>query len=67
MSGEALVTADSSDDRRGRLRGAGQKKDGGRAVVDELVAHGRGVEHAHVEFDGRAATWSEVVLNYAGP
>jgi hypothetical protein len=64
--GEALVAADRLDDRRRRLRVADQTKDGCRVVVDELVAHGRGVEHAHVEFDDGAAVWREVVLNDAG-
>jgi hypothetical protein len=37
------------------------------SIVDELVAHGRGGERAHVEFDDGAAAWSEVVPQNAGP
>ena len=54
------------DDRHCRLRVADQKKEGCRAVVDEFVAHGRGGERAHVEFDDGAAAWSEVVPQDAG-
>jgi hypothetical protein len=53
--GEALVAVDRLDDRHCRLLVADQKKEGCRAVVDEFVAHGRGSERAHVEFDHGAA------------
>lgn len=36
-------------------------------MADECVAHGRGGERAHVEFDDGAAAWGEVVPQYAGP
>ncbi len=36
-------------------------------LLDEFVAHGRGGERAHVEFDDGAAARSEVVPQNAGP
>jgi hypothetical protein len=65
--GEALVVADRLDDRHCRLRVSDQKKEGCRAAVHELVAHGGGIEHTHVEFDDRAAAGREVVPKDAGP
>jgi hypothetical protein len=61
-----MVVADGLDDRHCRLRVADQKKEGCRVIVDEFVAHCRGGERAHVEFDDGAAAWSEVVPQNAG-
>jgi hypothetical protein len=60
--GEAVVAADSPDDRHCRLRVADQKQDSGRAMFDEFVAH-----VAHVEFDHGAGAWREIVPQDAGP
>ncbi len=60
--GDPLVAADSLDDRDRRLGVADQEQKGGRATVDELVAHGR-----DVEFDDGSAAWSDVVPQDARP
>ncbi|KQV14570.1 hypothetical protein ASC99_30920 [Kitasatospora sp. Root107] len=65
--GEARVPADGPDDRHGRIRLADQQEEGGRALLDECVAHGRGGEFAHVEFDHGAAACAEVLPQDAGP
>jgi hypothetical protein len=65
--GDTFVAPDRLDDRHGGFRISHQKKYGGRAMVDEFVAHGRTVNRALVEFDERAPVSGEMVPQNADP
>jgi hypothetical protein len=63
-AGQARVGADGLDDRHGRLRGADEKQEGCRAVVDEGIAE-RG-DRGDADLDESGAARAETVAQDAG-
>jgi hypothetical protein len=53
--------ANTLDDRHSRLRVADQKKQGSRAALEELVAHGSRIDHTQIEFNNGACARREIV------